>query len=74
MGALLGGLLLTTLIFATALLLSRRPASTERRLTHALLARQIAPALYRRRMEVLAHRRRPAGRALAFNTDSPQRR
>ena len=60
MGPLLGGLLLTALIFDTALALSRRPAATERRLTRALLTRQIAPALYRHRMEALAHRRRRA--------------
>ena len=54
MGALLGGLLLSAVIFDTALLLSRRPASTERRLARALLARQIAPELYRRRIELLA--------------------
>ena len=69
MTVLLGALLLAATLYDTArLLAARRPGAVERRLTRALLAGHLAPALYQRRMALLAHgptrtRRETAGHA-----------
>jgi hypothetical protein len=55
MTALLVSLLLGASLYDTARLLSARPTAVERRLTRELLAGRVAPALYRHRLEALAH-------------------
>jgi hypothetical protein len=62
MTALLVSLLLAASVFDTARLLSARPAVVERQLTRELLAGRVAPALYRHRLEALAHAPRRSAR------------
>ena len=74
MTILLGALLLAASLYDTArLLAARRPRAVERRLTRALLAGRLAPALYQRRMALLAHGPTRARRETAGHAANPGR-
>ena len=62
MAALLGAMLAITFLFDVIMWWAqRRPGTIERRLARAVLAGRLAPALYQRRMALLAHHQRPGG-------------